>query len=278
VGSPALGPVPFMHRASASANPTAPLSHHFLDATHISHGVLTAGLFNELLQLEASWFNGHEPDQRRWSPDAARLNSYSARLTVTPGRKWAIQASFGDLDEPEQLHPAIDVRRTTVSATYVTPFARGSWATTAAWGRNSRNETTMTVAEARARLAPPILAHYLGAASIPPDAEDRYLLVFEARTQSAYLVESSLSVGATTAFGRYEHMVKDELFPATDLRHSRLFPLSKLSLGVVRDLALGDAVRVGLGGTLGLHFLSGDLEGAYGDGPRSWSLFARATF
>ncbi len=44
VGEPALGPVAFMHRSSAFENPTAPLSHHTVDSTHISMGVLTAGL------------------------------------------------------------------------------------------------------------------------------------------------------------------------------------------------------------------------------------------
>lgn len=40
VGEPSLGPVAFMHRASAAENPTAPLAHHMLDSTHIAMGVL----------------------------------------------------------------------------------------------------------------------------------------------------------------------------------------------------------------------------------------------
>ena len=38
VGSPALGPEPFMHRPSAAENPTAPLSHHMLDGEDEVHG------------------------------------------------------------------------------------------------------------------------------------------------------------------------------------------------------------------------------------------------
>ena len=34
-GEAALGPVAFMHRASSAENPTAPLSHHIFDSTHI---------------------------------------------------------------------------------------------------------------------------------------------------------------------------------------------------------------------------------------------------
>ena len=44
VGSPTLGPTPFMHRASARDNPQVPLTHHDLDSTHISAGVLRGGV------------------------------------------------------------------------------------------------------------------------------------------------------------------------------------------------------------------------------------------
>jgi hypothetical protein len=44
VGEPALGPVAFMHRASAADNPTAPLSHHKFDSQHIAFGVVTAAV------------------------------------------------------------------------------------------------------------------------------------------------------------------------------------------------------------------------------------------
>ncbi len=40
-GEPALGPLAFMHRTSAIDNPDAPISHHWIDATHITFGVAT---------------------------------------------------------------------------------------------------------------------------------------------------------------------------------------------------------------------------------------------
>ena len=43
-GEPAIGPPAFMHRFAAMENPEAPISHHWLDSTHISYGVATAGL------------------------------------------------------------------------------------------------------------------------------------------------------------------------------------------------------------------------------------------
>ena len=62
-GEPALGPPAFMHRFSAMRNPEAPLTHHWLDSTHITFGVATVGVSRGPLQLEGSWFNGREPDR-----------------------------------------------------------------------------------------------------------------------------------------------------------------------------------------------------------------------
>src|SRR6185369_5925271 len=42
-GEPALGPPAFMHRFSGEDNPEAPITHHWLDSTHIAYGVVTLG-------------------------------------------------------------------------------------------------------------------------------------------------------------------------------------------------------------------------------------------
>ncbi len=44
VGEPAVGPVAFPHRPSAADDPLAPISHHWQDGTHITFGVVTAGV------------------------------------------------------------------------------------------------------------------------------------------------------------------------------------------------------------------------------------------
>ena len=44
VGEPALGPSAFMHRGSSSYNPEPPITHHWFDSTHITYGVVTAGI------------------------------------------------------------------------------------------------------------------------------------------------------------------------------------------------------------------------------------------
>src|SRR5207247_2031796 len=74
----------FMHRLSAMDDPDAPLGHHWQDSTHITFGVITAGLAHRNLKLEGSVFTGREPDENRYDFAAIRLHSYSGRLSWNP--------------------------------------------------------------------------------------------------------------------------------------------------------------------------------------------------
>ena len=136
-GEPALGPVGFPHRPSAMADPLAPLGHHWQDSTHITFGVLTAGVFTRTVKLEGSWFNGHEPDDERYDLDLRTLDSGSVRLTVNPNARWSLQASGGYLASPEELEPDVSLIRTTASASHARRFGRRAWTSTLAWGRNT---------------------------------------------------------------------------------------------------------------------------------------------
>jgi hypothetical protein len=118
VGEPALGPSAFMHRGSARYNPEPPITHHWFDSTHITYGVVTAGISAPKWQLEGSAFRGREPDEDRWDIETPRLDSWSVRATWSPVPAIAIQASYGQLKEPEALHPGEDEHRTTASAHY----------------------------------------------------------------------------------------------------------------------------------------------------------------
>ena len=80
---PALGPVTYIHRASAAELPLAPLSHHLQDSTHTSFGVVTTGFVIDRVKLEASAFNGREPNEERWSIQLAALDSWSGRAAGT---------------------------------------------------------------------------------------------------------------------------------------------------------------------------------------------------
>jgi hypothetical protein len=145
VGEPALGPVTFHHRHSASADPASPLGHHWMDSTHITSGVVTGGVFTETFKLEASWFNGRESDDNRTDLDLDTLDSGSVRLSVNPAPDLSMQVSGGRLDGPEEDEPGVSVVRTTASVTGTGSIGpEGSWSATAIWGRNDPSEGEAT--------------------------------------------------------------------------------------------------------------------------------------
>lgn len=143
-GEPALGPVAFPHRVSALSTPIAPLGHHWLDSTHISYGVVSAGVFGRRWKAEASAFNGREPDENRFDLDLAPLDSFAARVWFLPTDRWSVQVSRGRLNDAEVPPfggPRRDVIRTTSSATYHRLVGNsGFWSVTGAWGRNAEED------------------------------------------------------------------------------------------------------------------------------------------
>lgn len=142
-GDPALGPPAFMHRPSGMDIPDAPITHHWLDSTHITFGVLTGGFVHDDWKVELSQFTGREPDQIRTDFDPVRLDSTAARLSWNPAPQWALQVSWGHLDSPEQLTPQLNENRTTASATYVAALAGdSSLAATLAWGLKQESDGT----------------------------------------------------------------------------------------------------------------------------------------
>lgn len=147
VGEPALGPPAFMHRRSARYKTMSPIAHHWFDSTHITYGVVTAGVRSRPVQLEASVFKGREPDEERWGFDPIKLDSWSLRATFTPSPNWAVQVSHGRLESPEALHGGNDEARTTASVHY----ARGGLSATLAWSAKNRipgDTLSASVAEA----------------------------------------------------------------------------------------------------------------------------------
>ena len=137
-GEPAFGPPAFMHREAILDSPEAPISHHWLDSTHISFGVVTAGVVLDRVKLEVSRFNGREPDEHRWNIETAPLDSTALRVSWNPTRTLALQGSWGHFTDPEQLEPGVDQKRWSASALWANEIAPG-WklAGTLAWGRKS---------------------------------------------------------------------------------------------------------------------------------------------
>ena len=237
-GEPALGPPAYMHRASSEDNPDAPLAHHWLDATHIAFGVVTAGVVWRSLKLEGSAFNGREPNEHRYSVQFRAFDSSSVRLSYNPTAHWSFQVSTGRLASPEQLEPATSVRRTTASAAYDRSFNTAHWQTTVAWGRDA------------------------------PTGR---------RATDAYLLDSAVRVGRRhTVFGRFEHVVKDELFTPGDPLFGHAFAIRKASVGYVFDFAETGHLRFGIGGVFSQQWTSTALDPAYGADPTGYSLYVRA--
>jgi hypothetical protein len=118
VGEPALGPSAFMHRGSAANNPEPPITHHWFDSTHITYGVVTAGVASRRWQIEASAFRGREPDEHRWNIETPKLDSWSIRATWNPTPNWSAQISHGFIKQPEATHGQENEHRTTASLHY----------------------------------------------------------------------------------------------------------------------------------------------------------------
>jgi hypothetical protein len=137
-GEPAFGPPAFMHREAIMDSPEAPITHHWLDSTHISFGVLTGGIVLDRVKLEVSRFNGREPDQHRWNIETGPLDSTAVRVSWNPTRTLALQGSWGHFVDPEQLEPGVDQKRWSASALWAKEVSPG-WklAGTLAWGRKT---------------------------------------------------------------------------------------------------------------------------------------------
>ena len=135
VGDPAIGPAAYPHRASAAENPVGALGHHQEDSTHIADDVVTVGFTYGIARVEASGFHGREPDEFRWDLDRGKIDSWSTRLTIQPGKNWSGQYSYARITSVEALFPGEDQERMTASVMYNRPFHDGNWASTVLWGR-----------------------------------------------------------------------------------------------------------------------------------------------
>ena len=232
---PALGPVTYIHRASAAELPLAPLSHHLQDSTHTSFGVVTTGFVIDRVKLEASAFNGREPNEQRWSIQLAALDSWSGRAWVAPTRDWTAQYSIGRLEHPEALEPGSQWRQT-ASVEYNRLLHGGSWATSLIWGRVHKIATGVHL--------------------------------------NSYLLESTLNFHQRNyAFTRLELVDKDELFPQATVIST--YRIRAYTFGGVRDLIQDKAWQFGLGADVTMYSKPAALDAAYGNRPVSFQIFLR---
>ena len=245
-GEPALGPVAFMHRASASENPSATLSHHLQDSTHISFGVFTTGFTYRWFKLEGSIFNGREPDENRYDFDSHKWNSHSARLWFMPTKNWAMQVSYGFLRSPENQEPDVDIRRATASVQYNRPFHRGNLASALIWGRNHNR-------------APG-----------------------EIHNLNGYTAESTVNfLDKNYLYTRLELVDKDELLRPTDRallgisQDHPSFRIGAYTFGGARDIWNTDKVSMAIGSDITFYSKPLILDSVYGQHPVSYRIFVR---
>jgi len=232
---PALGPVTYIHRASASELPLAPLSHHLQDSTHTSFGVVTTGFVIDRVKVEGSAFNGREPNEERWSIQAAAWDSWSGRVSVAPARDWTAQYSVGRLEHPEALEPGSQWRQT-ASVEYDRPLAQGNWATSLVWGRVHKIATGTNL--------------------------------------NGYLLESTLNfLRRDYTFARLELVDKDELFPQAAVHPA--YRIGAYTFGGVRDLVQNRVWQLGLGADVTVYSKPAALDAAYGNHPVSFHVFLR---
>ena len=140
IGDPAIGPIAYPHRTSASEDPLATLGHHEEDSTHVAEDVVTVGATYRIARIEASGFHGREPNENRWNISQGKIDSWSTRLTIQPGKNWSGQYSYARIVSPEALFPNENQERMTASASYNRPIRNGNWASSLIWGRTKSLE------------------------------------------------------------------------------------------------------------------------------------------
>jgi hypothetical protein len=237
-GEPALGSVAFMHRVSALYGPDAPLTHHWNDGTHISFGVVTAGVRWKQFKIEASTFTGREPDENRYNFDKPHLDSYSGKISCNPNANWALEISEGFVKSPESIRPEEDVRRTTASAIFSKRLKEESFINaTALWGLNRSHSN-----------------------------------------EHAALLEAVLVISRFAFYGRYEYVEKsiDELNLETNgFTHDAIFPINAFTLGSSYDILRTKAGRIALGAQASVYSADSRLDNLYGKNPVSAEIFVR---
>lgn len=238
-GEPALGPVAFMHRASSLDDPDAPISHHWIDATHITFGVATIGVRLGQFKLEGSSFTGREPDENRYDFDKLRFDSYSGRLSFNPSKNLALQVSHAYIKSPEALFPDVNVHRTTASAQYAIPFKNDqSFNATAVWGLNKeKNENG----------------------------------------ENAALLEASYHVKKFAFYGKYEYVQKSthELNLNDIIYGDALFDVNALTLGLNYDLLQLNKTKIAVGTHFTFYKDPSALYNLYGKNPTAVEVYLR---
>jgi hypothetical protein len=236
VGPAPIGPPVFMHRASAADNPQSPLAHHYLDATHVTPGVVSIAVERNGFGLEFGAFHGREPDEDRLDLDTSALDSFGGRLSFADG-PWQLQFSAADLKTPERKSP-YDARRVTASVSYYKGDDLRSIAWTAAFGQNREVFGNL----------------------------EAYLVEATRRAGRHSVYARAESVAKD---------ILDAGFHPIGMSHAhRQSQIGALTLGYVRTVTARQYGALGIGGDITGYLVPDNLKESYGS-PLSFHVFAR---
>ncbi len=235
-GEPALGPPGYPHRASAIANPIGPVTHHWLDSTHVIFGVVTVGVHNQRWKVETSVFNGREPDESRVDLDLGAFDSVATRLHSCRANAWrcscqrracarrGVTSRFRNrIPPPAPRHLPFITCRLEPTVSGQRPWPSG-----------------------RITPAQPCPAEYW----MPPPRQ---------RSSRAAL-HSQIDIRCS-AGGKWEECPRTTCTRTST--STSVFAIGKVQLGYVQQLSVMKGMRPGIGGTVSVSFLPVELAPRY---------------
>jgi len=272
VAEAALGPTAFPHRASASENPLAPLSHHQQDSTHIATNVITFGAAKGPVQIEASTFHGREPNENRWNIDYGKPDSFATRLTIAALKSLTTQVSTGRMNNPEAVDANLDIVRTTASVHHQLEFGSGHISSSLMWGRNKilKNGSRRIFNAYGLEMTSQFLRRNWIWTRVENVDRDRTLLPVP-RAPLSCLLCGILGLGDPAP----DHRVLGPGGVPVVITEDPIGRVQAYTLGYERELPSPEWISIGLGSQATLYHLAPSLRPVYGSHPATFAFFLR---
>jgi hypothetical protein len=99
VGDPAVGPLPYAVRASSEEFAEGPFAYSVEEPVHSATRVITGGFSSSVIAIDGGVFHHSVTTGRHSTIDDGNIDSWGARLTLTPIRNVSLQASHGSLGD-----------------------------------------------------------------------------------------------------------------------------------------------------------------------------------
>jgi hypothetical protein len=211
------------------------------------------------------------PISHHWF-DSTHIAYGVATLGLTLADKWKVEGSVFNGHEPDENRYNIDPIALNSASGRISYNPDRNWSFSAAFGYLKSPEA----------LEPGVDQHRITASaaySLPLAGGDNWstsllygkLIVPGKKDSNAYVVESTLYHGRDSIFGRYERVDKDELVGVPD----GSYPINKLLLGDVHNIASRSGFDLGIGAYVGLYSFPSALKPFYGSNPVTFGVFLR---